>query len=352
LWDGWIMLNNIVPLEYRFALFCVGLLVLMKRVDPFIKTFLTVFIGLLILNKWLIMIATNYFVKLIVFVLVPATLSLHCLIIPANTNRLCNVLLYMAVAPAGIFLEWKFALMSGNIIGIVARPGLYALWMAWMYFVNTDLMVRNLRSLIGRVSFSSLKRPLIVDKVLLRFRDVVSIDSIALSVITGKSDSSLLGKLIALVRSTPLIGLIGALVVACLLILYWLHKTASSLFVIGLWPWWSIDTIKICLYDRKEEFKSQLAFSVMFVSIELFILNSTGGFIAFVLNIFHLPIIVLLKTMPLVLFQIMTRVLAVVSYVLLSPIRNKKKVDPPVQDDNETGKRKSIVTKRRSVGKD
>ena len=366
-WNGWTWFNQTVDLEYRFALACFFVLFFSKRLDPFVKTFLSTFLGILLTYRWTAGLLGLEHFKFFIFVLIPASISVHSLLVAKpSLNRLGNILLYLAVSPAVILIESRIGIMSAPLVHVVVTPGLYALWTAWMYCLNEDWVTRDFRVIVNRacVRFPRLKP--FADSILRMLRDrfpivsrieeklgSMSFNSLALSAITGQH-VGIIGKVMALIRSTPVLALIALASGLFLGILYWVHTTASSLLVLALWPWWVIDTLKICLYDRREDFRGQLAFSVVFIAIELFLQKQQSGFMAFILNVFHLPIIVVIKLMPLVVVQVLSRILSFLPLLMVAPMlkRPAKLEDEskPIEQVVDPPKRKSSsVTKRRST---
>jgi hypothetical protein len=376
LWHCWTWFNFNVPLEYRFALLCFGLLFFSKRLDPLVKTFLAAFLGIVIAYRWTSSLLGNEYVKIFTFLIVPASLAVHSILRPVPLDRQANLLFYLAISSACVVTEWKLGLLSAPVIHVVTTPASYAFVLAWFHTINAEYLVKNFRIVVNGSGFLPLMKPAAVkvahalkskfpilakaEERCSKFANSFSVNSYALSAITGEN-RGIVGRVFAFIKSTPFLAVLAIAVVLLLLILYWIHSVASSVFVFALWPWWALDTLKVCMYERKEDYRAQLAFSVLFIALELFLLKQQTGFTKLVLNIFHLPIIIAIKMMPLVVVQLMVKIIGFLPLIIIAPFIRKQKIAASIADEpkpaepkpvaEEQTKRKSSIVKRRSTNK-
>jgi hypothetical protein len=378
----WTWFNATVPLEYRLALVFLVILFFIRRIDPFVKTNLSVFLSILLLYRWLSPVLTNNYVKFFSFVIVPTSLSVHALSpfghSKASPDRFANLLLYIAGFPWLAMAESRMSVTTAPIVGLLATPGLYAFLVSWLYWIDADWFSRDLRYLVNRTGFIAWMAPalrrlidLIRKKIPVmgrleqrfnRLRQSITMSSLALF---GAQNASMAGKIFAFIKSTPLIALIVILLVISLGILYWLHSAMSSLFVLALWPWWFLDTMKVCMYERKEDYKGQLAFSLLFLALEVFLVTQKRGFLPFVLNLFHLPLIIAIKMAPLFLVQLLSKLVSFVPVIVIRRVQERKppaiEAKPIEETDSNTvssvsssleikRRRSSSMVKRRSTG--
>jgi hypothetical protein len=376
IWRVWMRFNETVPLEYRCALLCFGALALSKRLNPFVKSFFSVFLGILVTYRWISPLLALSSIKLAVFVILPASLVVHAVTDPRSNvspERQSNILVYLSVAPVLILLESKLSFMSGPIINVASTPAMYALFGSWLFWIDNDHPSRVFRTIVNRAGFVPVLKPLferigfflrarfpILARMEEKWRSL-SFNAVALSALTSEN-RGIVYKTIAFLKSTPLLAVLCIAGIGVLGLLYWVHSVASSVFIIGLWPWWTIDTVKVWLYDRKEDYRGQLAFSLLFVGLELFLIKQQTGFVPFVLNIFHLPIILVLKLMPLVIIRLVTKTLTLVPQLglgIAAKRLQKRPAAPPLEQSSDesatalvekpTRRKSSSTVKRRSV---
>ena len=382
----WRWFNETVPLEYRLVLLSLLILAWAPKIDPFLKTYISVFLPILVVYRWISIVLLNHYVMFVVFVLVPLGLSVHAVApvgsFKPSSNRLVNLLMYLVISPLIIYMESGWSFMSTPLVGVVVCPGSYAFMASWLYWLDSDWFLRDFRYFSNRAGFARRIGPLVgrlldvareripwiskLGEKVAFLRQTVTMNSVAL---LGAQNASLTMKLVTLVKSTPFLVIVLVAIIVLLGVLYWLHSALASLMVVGIWPWWFYDTLKICLYDRKEDYKRQLAFSLLLIALEVYLFKQKNGFVQFVLNLFHLPLIVVIRMAPLFVMSLVTKLSGYVPLLLVSPLKRKqsaldRKKNTPVEaisaspdeksstppSEAEPSKRKSSLVKRRSAG--
>jgi hypothetical protein len=101
----------------------------------------------------------------------------------------------------------------------------------------------------------------------------------------------------------------------------------------------------------------------------VYLVKQKTGFVQFVLNLFHLPLVVVIRMAPLFVMSLVTKLSGYVPLLLVSPLKRKqsaldRKKNTPVEaisaspdeksstpsSEAEPSKRKSSLVKRRSAG--
>jgi hypothetical protein len=102
----------------------------------------------------------------------------------------------------------------------------------------------------------------------------------------------------------------------------------SKIFMFGLYPWWFLETVKVCLYQRKEDYQRQLAFSLLFLALESFLLVHGDGFVSFVLNMFHIPVIIAIRVFPILILQLVSKSILFVPISLIKLASSREVMQP------------------------
>lgn len=337
---AWTWFHNTVPLEYRLAMMFTVVLLWNRRIDPFLKTQIVACMVLLLVYRFVSRLLLNHTVMLAAFIGIPAAFALHATTtINIKPNRLSNLVLYFAILPAGIWAEWKLNVSQLPVLGLLSTSVAYSFVGSWAYWMDQDWFSSNFRSLINNTGFLPRIKPAVIRafdfvearvpvirdarRKLETLRSQLTLNTVALSALSS-NNIGLLSKVLAVIKSTPVITLLVTLVVVVLAILYWLHSAMSKMFLFGLYPWWFLETVKVCLYQRREEYQRQLAFTLLFLGLESFLIINQEGFIPFVFNMFHIPIVLVIRVFPVLMVQLLSKLFTFVPVSMIKLLPAKR----------------------------
>ena len=363
---AWTWFHNTIPLEYRLALIFTGILLWNRRIDAFLKTQIVACMILLFAFRFVSPLLLYVRFMLVTFIGIPAVIGLHAVITNVEkSSRLSNLLLYFSILPMGVFAEWKLGISGLPAIGLLSVSIAYSFVGSWLYWIDQDLFSRDFRTLIDNTGFLPRVKPALVrcyqfiearipfvSEARLKLeslRNSLSLNSVALNALSS-NNVGLLAKVLAIIKSTPVITLMITLIMIVLAVLYWIHAAMSKIFMFGLYPWWFLETVKVCLYQRKEDYQRQLAFSLLFLALESFLLVHGDGFVSFVLNMFHIPVIIAIRVFPVLILQLVSKSILFVPISLIKLASSRKVMQPAHnQELTDAGSSEAIVPTKPEV---
>ena len=324
--SGWSWFNTNVPLEYKIQILFITILLMNKRINDFFKFQILAFLATVFVFTWVQPVLTNPSVKVILFVLTPAVLAIDAIAkkdATKGTNKLGNLLLYFTLSPALWLGELYLSVhVSGSTaISLVYNSVIYSFLLTFMYFLNSGAFAGNFRAAVSnfervggpvkwlksrvlepalaRAFFAVVSKYPAVGTIPHRIRSVKeSLTSHVLTLTFSNGNVGILKRILTVFKSTPILLLLAFAVMSVLAAVYYTYASVSKLLYYAVWPWWFSESTKTSFYNRKEEFRGQLAFTLLFLALEVFIAKNEISVLSFFLNLFHLPLVLCIKLLP------------------------------------------------------
>lgn len=353
-------INDNVPLEYKLVFIVLAFLATNRRIDKFLKLFVFAFLTTVFSHAWFARMYASVYVQVFVFAVIPSALAVDTILRSSRPpTRAGNLLVYSIVAPV-LWIAISYVPLSASST-LIAHCSTYGFTVPFLYMINQpnllDLFTRfdrafaPLRQLfLGIVVPASTKA---WNKLNDRFPQIAGVwlkassltpenaQSRIVSILWG--NKSVFGRIFDMIKSAPLIVIGGVATLGLLAGIYYTYSSASRFAYYAVFPWWISESTRVIAYKRTEDFKVQLAFSLLFIGIEALICFNSFGLISFILNLVHIPLILLFRLMPVQVVKLVSRTTFFVPELVVGILSKKHKsaLPPPadpIADVNESDK--------------